>query len=836
MMISNTVNIFLASSFEMGEWRLAISDAVRRWNESPEFKGCRIRLKCWEDVHPEYHGERKQNEYNDELVLKSDMLFALFRDRCGKYTQEEIKIGKNHLPSEKLVVFCDKNSVNQDSVNRFLESEGLDYILCDDVNVAIQEIRASLHEHIDSLPCRKAIYERPNDIVNIYATIPDDRRSERLPFSNMIRYMDAYAEDNLDLHCLLKWDDIAEIDKTHYYAAILKDYLSQQEEDEITDAITKTAPNSHPQESVLYYNPEDKAISNCERLSKLLAEKEPFNEAYPGIDRVKFNLLVWLISRRVSEINADSGLYVKGGVVRLDDWAIVRAEHLDISGITDQDKEDALFELIRKSLLHFHKHGNNRDLDINDLKARFDDNNRYGNLTRRIHEDYIGHTRNLLEDVNKHLSSIEVSMDSSKDYLDLMRMKSRLEQNLLGLTVQPMDALRTLQMIAGICDNYEKFVPDLGYTSNQAYRDLINFADRNGIVDPVVEMQRMNYANSFARDNNPDRAISLYKTSFHNILGLVEDISVFDGYLLNIFNNYTHYFLNLGLYDEANSLSVGYEKVLNRMKKKSSASYADVLRREAALLDVKLRNRRNDDYRYFIQPSLELRRQLLTIHEFDDDDYIWTDLYCDFPMSIATALLDMRDKNNYRENSHLALKILLNLMEMLANRRISNLELKLFYYGQAYHNIAFAYKDSDVRRMREFAIKALTCREIKYSISQSKEDRGLIAETMLLLGATYIHCKSKYMSERSYEDAIKIANSSLNIYSSLYKRYPEQELNIYEAKLLIGTLKSQRPEYQEEGFEIIKECLDWSRQHPGNNCQDIFESEAKRILPRDLYE
>lgn len=254
------------------------------------------------------------------------------------------------------------------------------------------------------------------------------------------------------------------------------------------------------------------------------------------------------------------------------------------------------------------------------------------------------------------------------------------------------------------------------------------------------------------------------------------------------------------------------------------------------MLDVKLRNRRNDDYRYFIQPSLELRRQLLTIHEFDDDYNIWTDLYCDFPMSIATALLDMRDKNNYRENSHLALKILLNLMEMLANRKISNLELKLFYYGQAYHNIAFAYKDIDVRKTRECAIKALTCREIKYSMSQSEEDRGLIAETMLLLGATYIHYKRKYMSVRSYEDAIGIATSCLDIYLSLNKGYPEQELNIYEAKLLIGTLKSQRPEYQEEGFEIIKECLDWSRQHPGNNYQDIFESEAKRILPRDLYE
>lgn len=63
-----SINIFIASSYEMAEWRLAIGNAIREWSDRNEPQGFRIRLHCWEDYHPEYTGTRKQDEYNEDLV------------------------------------------------------------------------------------------------------------------------------------------------------------------------------------------------------------------------------------------------------------------------------------------------------------------------------------------------------------------------------------------------------------------------------------------------------------------------------------------------------------------------------------------------------------------------------------------------------------------------------------------------------------------------------------------------------------------------------------------------------------------------------------------------
>ena len=49
----------------------------------------RIVLNIWEDYEPEYTGERKQTQYNLDLVDRSQIVFGLFRSVCGKYSQEE---------------------------------------------------------------------------------------------------------------------------------------------------------------------------------------------------------------------------------------------------------------------------------------------------------------------------------------------------------------------------------------------------------------------------------------------------------------------------------------------------------------------------------------------------------------------------------------------------------------------------------------------------------------------------------------------------------------------------------------------------------------------------
>ena len=89
-MMKNTVTVFVASSFEVHNARVAIGNRIRQLNDKYEVSGIRVRLNCWEDYKPEYTGERKQDEYNRDLVLTSQILIGLFKTRCGDYTQEEV--------------------------------------------------------------------------------------------------------------------------------------------------------------------------------------------------------------------------------------------------------------------------------------------------------------------------------------------------------------------------------------------------------------------------------------------------------------------------------------------------------------------------------------------------------------------------------------------------------------------------------------------------------------------------------------------------------------------------------------------------------------------------
>ena len=74
------IRIFLASSFDCSQQRLVIGDTIRALNDQYEKIGHRIRLSCWEDFTPEFTGTRKQTEYNEQLIMKSQLFIALFKE------------------------------------------------------------------------------------------------------------------------------------------------------------------------------------------------------------------------------------------------------------------------------------------------------------------------------------------------------------------------------------------------------------------------------------------------------------------------------------------------------------------------------------------------------------------------------------------------------------------------------------------------------------------------------------------------------------------------------------------------------------------------------------
>ena len=67
-----TIKIFLASSDELENDRMAFGNLVRRLDKIYEKRGIRIELFEWEDYDAAFNGMRKQDEYN-EHIKESDL-------------------------------------------------------------------------------------------------------------------------------------------------------------------------------------------------------------------------------------------------------------------------------------------------------------------------------------------------------------------------------------------------------------------------------------------------------------------------------------------------------------------------------------------------------------------------------------------------------------------------------------------------------------------------------------------------------------------------------------------------------------------------------------------
>ena len=103
-----TIKIFLASSEELENDRMAFGNLVRRLDNIYERRGIRVELFEWEDYDAAYNGQRKQDEYNDQIKA-SDLFLALFHTQAGRFTVEEFDVATEEFrqkASPKVYVYC----------------------------------------------------------------------------------------------------------------------------------------------------------------------------------------------------------------------------------------------------------------------------------------------------------------------------------------------------------------------------------------------------------------------------------------------------------------------------------------------------------------------------------------------------------------------------------------------------------------------------------------------------------------------------------------------------------------------------------------------------------
>ena len=105
-----TIKIFLASSEELKDERIAFGNLVRQLDDIYQKRGIHIQLVVWEEIDTTFDANfpRTQDEYND-IIRQCDIFVAMFHTLAGAYTREEVEVAIDENSKRKipqLLIYC----------------------------------------------------------------------------------------------------------------------------------------------------------------------------------------------------------------------------------------------------------------------------------------------------------------------------------------------------------------------------------------------------------------------------------------------------------------------------------------------------------------------------------------------------------------------------------------------------------------------------------------------------------------------------------------------------------------------------------------------------------
>lgn len=827
-----TVSIFIASSSrDTGHERAVVGDAVRVLNDKYEPAGFRIRLKCWEDFAPEFTGARKQTEYNEQLIKESRFFIALFRGVCGKYTQEEVCLWHSALGRIPIVLDIQDHIADKSEINAFLIAEGLTAVEVTNDDDIRSQIEAIVDGYVTSHATEKGPDTTPSK--EIYATIPEDRAPERPIFGNLVRSIDDIAEQYFHYRCHLSLMDPTRIASSDYYTAILKDNVSAEEEQEVLEAI-KCSVSYHLPSVMLYYNDSDSICINHPAIGGAVERHGIFSEPYDNLCRVRYNLVKWLHRQSLLRVGLSAGIDIRDG------WFIfcgLPVIPLTALGITTTNVVEQSAELIKQ--FSFAVLGVNTaagitvdKMDWPAMDAEIAKVDALLNASQSIVQAAKERFNELLEQVNRQIDAILSGEVDSHNILFLTGLIQRKGKLLENMSTEPRELVCAQMLIVQVHDTYPEAFAATDIDIDEQYKVVTDTADRYEIKDPTVEMMRMNYANSLGRQNRNGEALAIYELTMTNIDAFDDHSAMLRYYIIHLYVTYINLLLFLGENQRADEALARLESKetkwegynLSDLERISNISriLACHLRRRPVKPDVAaLLNRATDVYREILKYPPEVFETNLR-----------DELFCDLPVTIVATAIDSAMFTGLTfEALEAKVKTIINHVLEYTDQYPDD-HACMTYQSNAYHNLSFFQSAirHDQLSARQSALRALAVRRKIYEKNHYEADLCDVAQTLLMVGATYVNDLKGSLSEGDCLAALAYADECLSIYNVLNKEhYPEQQLRYYQAIQLKGSILYYGG-HKDEGLGLLSEAWQWNIDHPGNPYQTIFEAVAGRVL------
>lgn len=869
------ISIFLGTSASLMELRTKIGSRIRQVNDRLMPQGVQVVLNKWEDYKAEYTGDSKQLEYDRDLVLQSDIIVAVFKHHVGEWTAHELDVA---IEDGKKVIYCYCLPCQErEEVIEKLKAKGLTPIEVDSKAAVMDSITNAVNKHAHD---KGLLTGNPSTVADVvkafYGTIPSDMKGYRGPFSDMIRSLDMTTTQFLNIHCILHpYRTPALISQTNHYVALFCTRASEDDIAELHQAIANQKSKGSVEAISIFQKKIDDGSNIRDavpEIKKIVDDNVIFTIGMGNMDKVRLVLLLWCLRQHEAAILPTSTEFslVDGSVAF---YGVPVADIENISELNDiRQLNNELAELQKK-----HKESLESDNQIvrqqaYSIKAKM----------RQVSADLQNKLAIILDDMmNRNWDSMPISDPSIAVDCEAVLKAHNAEQNLLETVIKKTDAdwekdenilkarrdylqnhieseatlhelkkvqdtildvvanrerlggvtgLRLMQEqlhTIGMYDTY--FVGKIDCDRDPLYLQVVDKADSLNVKDPLIEMMRMNLGNWHSRNNRNGDAIQCYLKAIENMRDTDENAYVIRQYIVHLYITGINALTDLGEMVNGQRLTEQLQEYYSRWEGKICKGEAFVNR--VRLLNTKLRRRPIEANP--VELYAEAKR---IIAEFEDvdlahlSDFVWGEVFCDFYCCFGSLLIDYPvDKGWFDE----ALANFNTLLENASSTRLTYEEM-LDYSSKAHHNIArVLQQQKNLLSARKECLEALQLRRELYEYTKHDSDKSKVAETLLLLGATYLEPRFKYLSETQTETALGYAEECLSIYESLNSEgYPEQVTDVYKAKLLKASIlyDSGKADRREEAIKLLWESFKWNNENPKNSYSDVIVTEASRRL------
>lgn len=801
--VTNSVTIFLASSSELSRERDFIGNRVRMLSDEWETRGIRIVLNIWENYEPEYSGERKQTQYDQDLVDGSDIVFGLFRSVCGRYSQEEVLRAFGNDPNR---LHCYKlPSDNDGAVRAFEASSGMTIVPVADREEVWQKMRETIEEYI-TFHCQIAAEPLMAEKEKIYLTLGEDLRADEDAVGNMIRGVDMLADREMGLRCmLLPLSDSLRIAESDYYIALFGNVLDEQSGEEFVKAYDGLSHRNHPS-AIAPFQKQGGAVTRYDAgnaVSDLMnkAGNEFFPIVYEGLDTVKLVLIVHLLKKNkvllpnaVFTLGQDKCLFF--GNQRVVDMGRVLGLHVE--QVNEFTVNVDLLELMMPTVPRLGMEAKLRE-EIDDLLSA-------GDLTASEATELVRKCTSLIAFLKKNT----------------------------GRFYKPDYVLRMMFLRIVCNDHYDRLI---GYTPDSFYKEFVDYADRFSITDVIVEQMRLNMANGYARAGQEDEAMRLYGEVRRNLsrMGAVDKLMRHKYFLL-----YYNALAVLATIRQENELEQ-WTKELELLTEKWIAADASLTYYRcypwAFRIDVLSVDELADDR--LLDGAEECWRKTMEGEGRNTDSFAYLEAAQGLTKSLARYYVDRISVVGLSMETVWAFadkaKKYLDVEERLCQRLMTyDRDEAMKLYAATLHNRGFlqtkmgqpslamgSYLQSLEIRKRLFA---------NYPTASREDD---VAETLVNVGALLLETLGRFVSDNPdiKTDALYYAETALEIYARHNDGTLLHATNEYKARLLKGTVlyhKGADETQKQQGLAILRDIKQWDQENPDNYYHGTIADELRK--------